>query len=149
MDPAEKPKRRLPVLKNEDVADEADLERPPWHWSAIGAVAIFVLWWPLTFLTGALDQPMLGDVAAAAVNLLGFVLAAFGGGAIVGRFGGKAGLKEATVAGVAPAVILCVMVALQGTPLGLSAVLLVVLVAAGAGASRAGGWLGLRKRLNP
>lgn len=155
MEPTEKPKRRLPVLKNDEVAAEGDEERPPWHWSAIGAVAIFVLWLPLAFLTAAIDKRLLGDAdpntisaglraVIAGVNLLGFMLAALGGGAIVGRFGGKAGLKEATIAGVATASLAWLTIALQGAGI----VLLLLLIAAGAGASRLGGWLGLRGRVS-
>lgn len=151
-------KRRLPLLPKDEVADESDVERPPWHWSAIGTVAIFVIWLPLTFLTAALGKHLLGEAAEpgaaspsallslAAVNLLVFALASFGGGALVGRFGGKAGLKEATVAGFATAAIAGATIATQGVDLLLAAAMLVVLITIGAGAARAGGFVGLKQR---
>jgi tRNA-(ms[2]io[6]A)-hydroxylase len=151
-------KRRLPLLPKDEVADESDAERPPWHWSAIGAVAIFVIWLPLTFLTAVLGKRLLGDAAdpaaaslaarfgLAAANLLVFALASFGGGALVGRFGGKAGLKEATVAGLATAAIAWATIAAQGVALTLGVSMLVVLVTIGAGAARIGGFVGLKQR---
>jgi hypothetical protein len=151
-------KRRLPLLPRDEVADESDVERPPWHWSAIGAVAIFVFWLPLTFLTAALGKHLLGEAAEpgaaplatrltmAGVNLIVFALASFGGGALVGRFGGKAGLKEATVAGLATAAVAWTTIAAQGVGLMLAGALLLLLIAVGAGASRAGGFVGLKQR---
>jgi hypothetical protein len=47
---SEAPKRRLPMLPKVEVADESDEDRPPWHWSAIGAVAIFIAWLPLAYI---------------------------------------------------------------------------------------------------
>lgn len=153
-------KRRLPLLPKDEVADESDVDRPPWHWSAIGTVAIFVIWLPLTFLTAALSKRFLDEAAASSAaplvlrlvvagqNLLGFGLASFGGGALVGRFGGKAGCKEATVAGFATAAIAWTTLAAQGVGLTLAggAALLLLLIAVGAGASRAGGAVGLKQR---
>jgi tRNA-(ms[2]io[6]A)-hydroxylase len=159
--PSESPaKRKLPLLPKVEVAEESDEERPPWHWSAIGAVAIFVLWLPLTFLTAALGKHLLAGatdpgeahpsahLAIAGLNLLAFALAALGGGALVGRFGATAGLKEATVAGFATGSIAWATIAFQGAwlPLWTAGALLVLLAVTGAGASRAGGWLGLRGR---
>src|SRR4051794_19575075 len=40
------PKRRLPVLQADEVV-EGDEDRPPWHWSVIGTIAIFLVWLPL------------------------------------------------------------------------------------------------------
>jgi hypothetical protein len=153
-------KRRLPLLPKVEVADESDIERPPWHWSAIGAIAIFVLWLPLTFITAALSKQLLTEaaeegaaplesrLAVAGLNLLAFALASLGGGAIVGRFGGSAGIKEATVAGLATASVAWTALALQGVGLTLSGggALLVLLIAVGAGAASAGGAVGLRQR---
>ena len=151
-------KRHLPLLPKAEVADESDMERPPWHWSAIGTVAIFVIWLPLTFLTAVLGRRLLGDAAEpaaaslaarfglAALNLLVFALASFGGGALVGRFGGKAGLKEATVAGFATAAIAWATIAAQGVTLMLAAAMLAVLITIGAGAARVGGFVGLKQR---
>lgn len=86
-------------------------DRPPWHWAAIGAVAIFLAWLPLAAGANALVARLVGDLppgeppgagharAAVALNAVGFVVAAMAGGALVGRFGGRAGTKEAAAAG--------------------------------------------------
>jgi hypothetical protein len=152
-------KRRLPLLPRAEAADESDIERPPWHWSAIGAVAIFVLWLPLAFLTAALGKRLLAEapdegaappsafLTVAGLNLLAFALASFGGGALVGRFGNSAGRKEATVAGLATAAIAWVMIVLQGVGLTLSGGgALLLLIAVGALTARAGGAVGFRQR---
>jgi len=153
-------KRRLPLLPKEEVADESDIERPAWHWSAIGVVAIFVLWLPLTFITAALSKRLLAEateegaapisarLGVAGMNLLAFALASFLGGAIIGRFGGSAGLKEATVAGLVTASIGWATIAFSGAGLTLSggAALLLLLIAVGAAAARGGGAVGLRQR---
>jgi tRNA-(ms[2]io[6]A)-hydroxylase len=151
----DKPKRRLPVLKEPEVADPGDADRPPWHWSAIGTVAIFVLWLPLAYLSAILSKHLLGGASAddisfarraliAGINLLGFMIGAFGGGAIVGRFGGKAGLKEATFAGFATALIAWITIAWQGAGI----VLLAVLIGVSSGMARLGAWVGMRMRVS-
>jgi hypothetical protein len=153
-------KRRLPLLPRVEVADESDLERPPWHWSAIGAVAIFVLWLPLAFIAAALGKRLLTEaedpgaappstrLAVAGLHLFAFALASLGGGALVGRFGAGAGRKEAAVAGFATASIAWVTLPLQGVRLTLSVggALLVSLIAIGAGAALAGGAIGRKLR---
>jgi hypothetical protein len=101
-------------------------ERPPWHWSAIGAVLVFTAWLPLAMIGQWLSARLVGMIVPAGVegdtaaalavlppdrrallhaSLVGpqivmFLLATYGGGFLVGRFGGKAGAKEAAVAGV-------------------------------------------------
>ncbi len=92
----EAPKRRLPMLPKVEVADESDEDRPPWHWSAIGAVAVFIAWLPLAYIVnGPLGRLFDGGrgapVAAVTLNVAAFAAAAFGGGYLVGRFGGRAG----------------------------------------------------------
>jgi tRNA-(ms[2]io[6]A)-hydroxylase len=144
-----------------EVAQEGDEDRPPWHWSAIGTVAIFMAWLPLAFMVnGALSRLAPGDAVAVSpaaraamviVNLAAFALACFGGGFLVGRFGGQAGRREATVSGFAAASIACVLTATRTFQASVAAVvvwllLLGALIAVGAGASRAGGDLGLKKR---
>jgi len=155
-----KPKRRLPMLPMDEVADESDLERPPWQWSVIGAIAIVVLWLPLAFGTAAAGKRLLDgapDLASAGLarsfalpgmNLAAFVLAALAGGALVGRFGGKAGPREATFSGLATATAAWAMIALPGAGLGLiaAALLLSLLALVGALAARAGARLGVRAR---
>jgi hypothetical protein len=84
-------------------------------------------------------------------NVAAFALACFGGGFLIGRFGGQAGRREATVSGLAVAAIACVFTATQTFQVGVAAVLVwlllgALMVAVGAGAARAGGALGLKKR---
>lgn len=151
----EKPKRRLPVLKEPEVAEPGDADRPPWHWSAIGTVAIFVIWLPLAYLSAIVGERLLGGAdikdisfvrtaAIAGVNLLGLMLGAFGGGMIVGRFGGRAGLKEATFAGFTTALIAWLTIALKGAGF----IMLAVLIGVSAGMARLGAWIGLRMRVS-
>lgn len=150
-------KRRLPLAPRSDVADEADEDRPPWHWSGFGAVGVFVLWMPLAFLVNGLLQGA-GDAQGAriALNAAAFALACCGAGFLVGRFSGKAGRREATVAGFVAAAVACAftvaLTAAQGRMRGsvLTVVTWALIFAAmtslGAGAARAGGALGVRRR---
>src|SRR5258708_13511948 len=41
-------KRRLPVLQSTAEEDPGDPHRPPWQWVVFGALAIFVVWLPLS-----------------------------------------------------------------------------------------------------
>ena len=146
------PKRRLPLLAKAEVADESDVDRPPWHWSAIGAAAIFLAWLPMALVVnGPLGRLLEGGarerVAAIALNVTAFALASFASGYLVGRFGGRAGVKEATLAGVLAAAIAWALAAVHAQS-GLLVWLLLLLAVAtiGAGSSRLGGHLGLRAR---
>jgi MFS family permease len=151
-------KRRLPVLQNKS-EDEAEVERPPWHWSAIGVVAIFLGWLPLVMVVDALLAKMApsdGENVAASTRIgtlvavgSSFALACFGAGYLIGRFGDRAGKREATVAGAAAAVVAW-LIGLRGGATGgvlTWAVLLVVLVALAAPVCRFGASRGLRARL--
>jgi MFS family permease len=162
---APKPKKRLPVLQNEDEDDEAQ-DRPPWHWSAIGMIATFLAWLPLASIANALVARMLRSVdpaedaalAAAApakvraimigVNALCFALAALAGGYLVGRFGGRAGRREATLSGLLAAVLAWGIAMAQSPVIEIVvwSLLLVVIGAIGAGAAYLGGRVGLRRR---
>lgn len=134
---SERPKRRLPLVgqgsgespsakpssNNPDPQrplqeDEEPLPRPPWHWTAIGVVAIYLVWLPLaglinsfvmkTFFDG-MDSTMLhyaplsSRVILIGLNAIAFILSAFAGGYLVGRFGKGAGHREATLCGVVAA----------------------------------------------
>jgi MFS family permease len=148
----EAPKRRLPMLPKVEVADESDEERPPWHWSAIGAVAVFIAWLPLAYIVNGplgrlFDGGAAAPIAAVALNVAAFAAAAFGGGYLVGRFGGRAGVKEATVCGVAAAVIAWALAVVQARSGVLVWIMLLTGVAMiGAGSARFGGRAGLRGR---
>jgi disulfide bond formation protein DsbB len=157
IEPTPGAKRKLPVLASEP--DEEMEARPPWHWVALGTVAIFVAWLPLAGLANTLLRRMLERVGGAeappsvraamvGLNVLAFVLAGVAGGFLVGRFGGRAGQREATASGVVVAAIAWTLAVAEGAPAGVLgwAVLLVVMVTIGGGASHAGGRAGLRAR---
>jgi tRNA-(ms[2]io[6]A)-hydroxylase len=112
----------------------------------IAAVGVFVFWFPVA---GALHR-LLGDaagVAAGTVHAGGFALASFVSGFLVGRFGGKAGKREATVGGAAASALACLVAALQLRGGVLTwAVILAIFVGIGAGSARLGGALGLSRR---
>lgn len=124
-------KRRLPVIQEPkgapkggsgNDADEGDEERPPWQWGFFGAVAIFFFWLPGSMIAQALATRLVGDPQAAAAHGMGAIylklvlphavalaLASVGGGFIVGKFGGKAGTREAVMAGVFVTVVAAVL----------------------------------------
>jgi tRNA-(ms[2]io[6]A)-hydroxylase len=163
-------KRRLPVVQPREDEGEA---RPAWHWSVIGAVATLLGWLPLAMLSelgkrrilsNAGDDPEAIARSIEALSpgqrmtlallmvvgpLLSLAIAAFGAGVLVGRFGGAAGAKEATVAGAAAALLAALVVALQLINTGglfnfaLTAALVLVIAAL---AARGGALLGLRLR---
>jgi MFS family permease len=156
--PEPAPKRKLAVLQSSAGDDDGE-ERPPWHWVALGTVAIFIAWLPLAGLVNTLLRRMLdrlGDAgtppsiqaAMVGLNVLAFVLAGAAGGFLVGRFGGRAGRREATASGVVVAAIAWAVAVAQGAPAGVLgwAMLLVVMATLGGGASCAGGRAGLRGR---
>ncbi|WP_437333870.1 hypothetical protein [Sorangium sp. So ce394] len=150
-------KRRLPVLQGG--GDDDGEERPPWHWIALGTVAIFIVWLPLAGLANTLLRRMIertGDAAAegsvrlamVGLNAIAFALAGLAGGYLVGRFGGRAGRREAAASGAVVAALAWTLALAEGAPAGALgwALLLVVMVAIGAAASYAGGRVGLRAR---
>ena len=159
------PKRRLPVIGSSP-PEEPEVERPPWHWSAIGAAAIFLAWLPLAALAAWLTSGMLGRAGVdgtapapvelrlrllmIAVHVFAFGLACFAGGYLVGRFGDKAGVKEATVAGFVAAAVAWALAAAQpgqASPGALAWILILVAVAVlGTGVAHVGGRYGRRWR---
>ena len=139
-------KRRLPVLREPEVAAPGDEERPPWHWAVIGALGVFVLWVPLAMV---INGPLAMNTPAAivALNAAAFALAAFASGFLVGRFGGRAGRREAMVGGVAAGVTAWLVAASQGLRGPVTwALLLALIVTLGGGAARAGGAFGVSRR---
>lgn len=158
------PKRRLPVLPAGDHDHDAPEERPPWQWSAIGAGAVFLVWLPLAELAARAAVLVAGSpppagaastrqrAALIALSTLAFALAAFAGGLTVGRFGGTAGRREATLAGLAAGTLAWVLAVVQPVPgpgaLGW-ALVLVAIDALGGSAAYAGGRAGLALRRRP
>ena len=125
--------RQLPIVGQKKApppgtvpAPEDPDERPPWHWSGIGAVLVFTSWLPLTLVSNVATRALVdrlvpaasrGDVdahlatasplaraslraAMVVPGALAFAIGAAFGGWLVGRFGGRAGPREAAVAGL-------------------------------------------------
>ncbi|MCS6898919.1 MAG: hypothetical protein RMJ98_04200 [Myxococcales bacterium] len=174
-------RRQLPILNQKmaspagaGTSPEEGADRPPWHWSAIGAVLIFALWLPLAMVGQWLSRGLLGvlvpvgtaeeteaflaratgavrwSVRTATVGppLLGFALACLAGGAMVGRFGGQAGAKEAAVAGVVAASTAWALTAAR-VGLGATWMLWPPVALLGAGFALAGSCWGERQRPRP
>lgn len=157
--------RRLPILGQKPAppvgslpAPDQDDDRPPWHWSAIGTVLVFVFWLPLSMITAWVSRLALGespDAATAssgkaaavqiAVAILGLGLASLGGGVIVARYGKTAGVREATVSGLAVAIV-STLLAVVTTGRIMDVWLLVPVSAVSAGFCHVGGRLGVRLR---
>jgi hypothetical protein len=147
-------KRRLPLAPSSDT--DADPVRAAWQWVGFGTVAIFVAWLPLSAAASALASRLVGpassnnDVSPAAARVfvamaaLALGLAAGIGGFVVGRWGGAGvGVREATLAALAAAIV-AVVASWASFGISLSA-LVVVLLALPFGA--VGGKLGLARRL--
>ena len=126
--------RRLPVIQSYESEDAAAAARPRFHWLFIGAGLTITIWAPLALLatpigvrvaalvfgvapsalaTGAVDlspraRSLAGAVTASPVEL-SFLVAAFLSGALVGRFGGRAGRREAGQGGVIAAFLVSLL----------------------------------------
>lgn len=142
--------------KGAPVGDEPPDDRPPWHWVAIGAVFQLLAWLLLSLLAHpvaaavarAVASP--GDVRAASVVLAGtHVVVTVGcgsaaSGALIGRFGGRAGPREAGLSGLAAAAIACGLTAPQAGVVALG--VLAPLGAVAAATAWSGARLGARRR---
>lgn len=161
----DKPRKRLPVLQTNE--DDQGEDRPPWHWSGIGTVAIFLAWLPLAALGNTLlgrllqsvdpgqgAAPSMGAVSVwvrlgiVGLNALLFGAASFAGGFLVGRFGGRAGTRQATVSGLAAALVAWALTLAKSVSAGTLGwlLLLAAIAALGAGGAYLGGRHGLRRR---
>jgi hypothetical protein len=152
--------RRLTVLQNQDTDDAAAARRPRWHWVLIGAGFVLTLFLPLSLLgvwlgTALSHAPPPGERGATRIVLgalpvaLSFLIACLGGGALVGRFGGKAKAREAALSGALGAFSGWGLAALGGalSPWIVAVSALVVLVTLGASAAFVGARLTLAKRV--
>jgi tRNA-(ms[2]io[6]A)-hydroxylase len=153
-------KRRLPLLQSNPGADDPpEEERPPWHWSGIGAVATFLVWLPLAAMAAKLGArladgepdplPARVQLAIVASQLAGFLIAAFAGGFLVGRFGGKAGRREGAAGAFFAAALAWALAAAapsRGPGAVTWALLLVLLGGAGAATGYLGGRVGEKQR---
>jgi hypothetical protein len=167
-------KRRLPVLQ--PASDDQDEDRPPWHWTGIGGVALLLFFLPLSMLASSYAKRVLASLvpagnekaAAAAVAamspsdriwlsivvvigpMLALAVSSLLSGMLVGRFGGDAGKREALVGGLGAAAILAVVSLSQSLAKGGSVenwLLTAAVVTGLAGISAYGGArLGLRLR---
>jgi len=161
------PTRRLPVLQNAP----PDEERPAWQWAAIGVVFIFSIWAPLamlaSWLAGRVSRQLLGDLPPDELSLrladassgdrfwlwfvltvapiVAYALSCWASGAMVGRFGGKAGPREAAMAGAFAALVGAGLTLLRASA-SASAASLLVLVPVGVGAAWLGGTFGKKRR---
>lgn len=163
------PVRRLPVLQDASTSDE---ERPAWHWTVIGVAFIFSMLAPLAMLASwarrRVLEKMLGDLPADELGLrlagassadrlwLGFVttglplvayaFSCWASGALVGRFGAKAGPKEAAISGGCAALISAGLTFAAAADVA-SIASVVLLLPIGVAASWFGGRFGLKKRV--
>jgi len=132
--------RRLPVIQQTDTDDAAAASRPRWQWCLIGAGLASTMWMPLAVL--AAPHGMLPLIVC-------FGIAAAAAGALVGRFGGQAGKREAGISGAIAAFGVTGLAGLGGraglSPSGLAAAAF-VLAAVGAVAGFAGGAFGVTRR---
>jgi tRNA-(ms[2]io[6]A)-hydroxylase len=162
------PIRRLPVLQEAASSDDA---RPPWHWTLIGALFALSIWVPLAMLSSWLAARAVNRVvgegppdaiadqlstvagatraglwlAVTAMPILSFAVACVAAGALVGRFGNRAGAKEAALGGALAAAVGALLSAVQAGWV-FSLVGLLVLAPVGAGAGWLGGRLGWARR---
>jgi len=152
--------RRLTVLQNQDTDDAAAARRPRWQWVLIGAGLVITLFLPLSWIgvwLGALLSRAASRGASGALPIvlgvlpvaLSFLVACAGAGALVGRFGGKAGAREAALSGSLGALLGWGLAALGGSlsPWLVAVVSLAVLVIFGAGAAFVGARLTLPRRV--
>jgi hypothetical protein len=143
-------KRRLPVLKTPSDGEDDATARPPWQWVGFGALAIFVVWTPLAFLTTWLASILAASAAPRFASILvvtsGLAIAALAGGFLVGRWGAAGvGIREAALAGLAAALVASGLS--LGAPGAWAGALISVVVAVPFAAL--GGRFGLRRRLGP
>jgi len=163
------PIRRLPVLQDTSTSDE---ERPAWHWAVIGAVFTLSTWAPLAMVASwagaravhrvfgdvppeelaermqtasSQDRLVLG-LALTAAPVVAYAFSCSAAGALVGRFGAKAGPREAAVGGALAAVVGAGLT-LVGSSFAASLAGLLVLLPLGLGAGWLGGRFGLGRRV--
>ena len=146
------PIRRLPVLQDASTSDE---DRPAWHWAVIGLVFVLSMWAPLAMLATWCTQRMVasssGDrwglwLAVTVPPLVTYAFSCWAAGALVGRFGAKAGTREAAVAGALAALVGTVLTLVSANAAAALASLL-VLAPVGVLAGWLGGRFGFSRRV--
>ncbi|HEY4122798.1 MAG TPA: hypothetical protein VGM56_33270 [Byssovorax sp.] len=159
--PAKDTKRRLPLLQPSEAAtdeQEADEARPPWHWSVLGAVLVFLAWLPLAMLVnGPLAAALLPGGGApgegppasiVALNVAAFAVAALLAGGFVTRVGADTEPRHAAFGGAGAAAVAWAIGAAgaNARTLAVLALALPVLAGLGAGGAYLGGRVGQRWR---
>jgi hypothetical protein len=123
-------KRKLPMIQSRP--DDDTPKRPRSHWIGFGLVAIFTLWVPLAAIAEMVKKhaivSYLGDrsgedqiqLAVASLSdrdhtrltaviivvpMIALALASLGGGYLIGRFGGEAGIREGALSGAGAALV--------------------------------------------
>jgi len=156
------PIRRLTVLQEPASPDDG---RPAWHWMLIGTLFALSIWVPLAMLSswiaGRAVRRLVGEgppdvvadqlatasgmtrvglwFAVTGVPILSFAVACVAAGALVGRFGNRAGVKEAAMGAALAAAVGALLSMLQaGWAFSLAGLLVLLPVGASAG------WLGGR-----
>ncbi|MCA9632205.1 MAG: hypothetical protein KC766_31345 [Myxococcales bacterium] len=153
--------RHLPVIQNQDPEDAAAEERSPRGWVMVGAMLGFTMWLPLLMIAQWISArwtlAVTADGAPAHDTLLliqlgpvltSLMIATGGAGALVGRFGGRAGAGHAALSGLTMALGVGALSVLIGAfPSWLVALLgTAVLAAFATGAAFLGGRYGVRRR---
>lgn len=154
-------KRRLPLLQEGHPPPDPPAEdsRSPRTWIAIGTLATFLVWLPLAWLADAgvrrfvavedaRGVPTPAGVWLVAAHAFTFFASGLLSGLLVGRAGGAAGVREATLGAACAGVLAWLLAATQGTPGGplVWGLLLAIISSLGALAGKAGGHLGLAWR---
>jgi hypothetical protein len=131
--------RRLPVLQTQSPEDVLADARPKWQWSLIGAGFVLTLWLPLAMISVWLWP---GAVLVA----FSFVVASALSGILIGRFGGRARVREAALGGAIGALAGWLLALSSGglRPWSLAVSALLMLLLLGSAGAALGGRLGLR-----
>jgi tRNA-(ms[2]io[6]A)-hydroxylase len=165
--------RRLPVIQQSAVEDEDAAARPRWQWCLIGAGLTATIWIPLAAVAAPVGAAVAAHSAGARAGVAGagrsastpheaaalavmsalplivcFGIAAAAAGALIGRFGGRAGRREAGISGAIAAFLVTSVAALGGSGLSMLGIggASLALAAVGAGAGFVGGGFGFRRR---
>ncbi|HEY3237782.1 MAG TPA: hypothetical protein VGJ84_23880 [Polyangiaceae bacterium] len=130
--------RKLPVIQT---SEASEAERPRWHWVGIGAGLVLTVWLPLLMIAlwsgkrlaarflhvidtrGAerfAHSATTGQELALVTLTLGPIVLSYAGacifsGALVARFGGRAGKREAALAGALSGTVACALAASSST----------------------------------
>lgn len=134
--------RRLPVLQSS--SDEAP-ERPPWHYLAIGAGFTVTLWLPLAMVATWVGTRLVAPLQPAPL-MLSYFVACFASAVLVGRFGGKAGAREAILGNLLGSAVVVALVALAGVEVVVALAAAAFLVVSSVLAGWTGARLGRRLR---